>query len=899
MRSSIACARCRRSKVKCVNNGVGTTCRACETTGRECTYPVPSAGPGGSVRRDAIESRQAGENVPQQSDMARKPRPKKMSTPNSVSTRESMRALVDALDPSILTPQVWIELFDIWSLHFATDLPFIHPPTFLQPLRQAGGAPLSNEFGAQRSPTSAFPNASPLVLLAFLALTARFHDKLAAHHSPPSATRPSNPLIACQYYAAACKARLVGNSGDGLGIPEADRVLALAMLALHDWGSCAGHKAWVALGVAIRYSQVLGLQYQPDLDDEPQSRSSVLPHQTPYVGSVVNPDSSHSFVDEETKRRVFWGLFIMDRYLSCGKFRPQMLKAEDMRIQLPSSERSYMFKERVRTGLLSDSAMEIDNRQETHTGQTSSPHRGPNGNFASSAHGNTHRADDERLGRWETGAEEGLVSRHVRAVELYGKIVLWACGGGRRRERHAPWDSASTWNILNVELSNFIGRLPRDMTLSPANIHAHIMSKSSTPFLMMHSVLLLGRMILHRDYIPFIPLRCSRPEGPLDPPMFPPEQYRVPHGFWEYSAAELFSSARSLIDLIQTCHEWNVLPQTPMIGFSVYFAALVGVYAINFPWMDVNGYMCKKNATDAPGEDDAGATASRNALSVIAFMRRRLKMADGWFKTINRVHRYYVRVKKDFLRNVRVLGGPSTAPGPLSIREGGVGGGLEEFRMIEATLRELGTSDDHDVEMTDAHDPEASKADSSVDAASVGVKSEHQLGSDKHVEKSSVRTDQWNAINASSGPIQAGNAQPTSEGSHHGAQSSTTTSPATTTAPYRPSYNGSSQTASVVSPGYSKHQIPPYQAKPAVTGPAIQASVTLQNQIQAPALPPPPTMTAEQTDAWLRSLDTAFAGDDLTAFVEGLDLRPWAEEAGKSLRSGSWLTTVWTGPVPA
>ncbi|KAK7511502.1 hypothetical protein IWZ03DRAFT_61370 [Phyllosticta citriasiana] len=50
MRSSIACARCRRSKVKCVNNGVGTTCRACETTGRECTYPSPAAaGAGASV----------------------------------------------------------------------------------------------------------------------------------------------------------------------------------------------------------------------------------------------------------------------------------------------------------------------------------------------------------------------------------------------------------------------------------------------------------------------------------------------------------------------------------------------------------------------------------------------------------------------------------------------------------------------------------------------------------------------------------------------------------------------------------------------------------------------------------------------------------------------------------
>jgi hypothetical protein len=59
MRSSIACARCRRSKVKCVNSGIGTTCQACETTGRECTYPQPSAGGGGGgARRDSGENKQ-------------------------------------------------------------------------------------------------------------------------------------------------------------------------------------------------------------------------------------------------------------------------------------------------------------------------------------------------------------------------------------------------------------------------------------------------------------------------------------------------------------------------------------------------------------------------------------------------------------------------------------------------------------------------------------------------------------------------------------------------------------------------------------------------------------------------------------------------------------------------
>jgi hypothetical protein len=52
MRSSIACWRCRRSKVKCLNNGVNTPCRACTTANRECTYPSPTAGHRSHRRED-------------------------------------------------------------------------------------------------------------------------------------------------------------------------------------------------------------------------------------------------------------------------------------------------------------------------------------------------------------------------------------------------------------------------------------------------------------------------------------------------------------------------------------------------------------------------------------------------------------------------------------------------------------------------------------------------------------------------------------------------------------------------------------------------------------------------------------------------------------------------------
>lgn len=119
------------------------------------------------------------------------------------------------------------------------------------------------------------------------------------------------------------------------------------------------------------------------------------------------------------------------------------------------------------------------------------------------------------------------------------------------------------------------------MTLTTANISAHITSRTSTPFVLMHIVHLLSGMILHREYIPFIPLRSPKPQGPLDPPTFSPEDYSIPEGFWEQSARELFRSARDVIDLLRICQEWGVLVETPIVGFATYTAAFTGRYSLS------------------------------------------------------------------------------------------------------------------------------------------------------------------------------------------------------------------------------------------------------------------------------------------------------------------------------
>ena len=789
MRSSIACIRCRRSKVKCVNNGVSTTCRSCENSGRECTYPSPVSG--GGRRRDSFSASKQEGAV----EGEKRQRPRKsthtLATNPPLSSRESPRPQLDALDPRLLTPQLWQELFEIFQVHYSADLPFLHPPTFLKPLRQAGMQPPSNNSSSSNANAAVRPPASPEFLLAFLALTARFHPKLIAHHSPATSTRPSNPLIASEYYASAAHERSLNTWADNR-VVDIERIQLTLMLGLHEWGMCRGGKAWLIIGVAIRAAQAIGLQYELDLDDEPMSRSRALGCEAERLGIASGRKNSNgdaivseeAFIQQEVRRRTFWSCYIMDRYLSSGKYRPQMLHANELRIQLPASERSFLFAEKVRTLMLGEeehmvgrAEVQTQRQQSVMIGNGNTPERDP---VLS-----PRREGEDEKGRLEVGADEGLVSRYVKILEIYGRVVQWSCAGGRRfvytpqfdgfdtdaarrTEVHPPWDPRCQWNKLRRQCLEFKSSLPRQHALTPQNIQAHISLKTSTPYTLVHTVYLLCQVMLQREYVPFIPIRCSKPEGPVDKPLFPPSEYDVPRGFWENSARECFKAAREIMDLVSSCQEWNALVETPIVGFAIYTVAFVGVYCINFPWMDPDGYMCTQptSATGARPDgsksgESPGFQAARKALAIVGSMRQRLHMANGWFNTINRMHRYFVRIKKDYRKNVASVGsnasesdGSPLSSRHLSLREGGEGGGLDEFKLLERTLKDFGTLEDEDVEMEDPSlRPGSRGADALYDDSSAGstVKSEEQDQRGTTAEQPRSEGGPWNAINAAPG----------------------------------------------------------------------------------------------------------------------------------------------------
>lgn len=459
-------------------------------------------------------------------------------------------------------------------------------------------------------------------------------------------------------------------------------------------------------------------------------------------------------------------------------------------------------------------------------------------------------------------------------------------------------------------------------------------------------------MLLYREFLPFIPFRHGKPQGPLDgtarssitDPTAPP-------GFWEEGARECFGAARDIIDLIRTCQEWGVAVETPIVGFATYNVAFLGVYLINFPWMDVNGYLRRTNPTR---EDHFphGAEAARKALEMVGPMRPRLQMADGWLRTIKRAHKYFSRLRTAWFdsaprmmqgREREVWNDQSIATAQLHPPD------ADSTRvLLERLLREMdGGDEESDVEMSDA---QVNGSSGASDMASPRVKREasaNQASDPQHAQQE----ERWNAINSvaaaasalssvaaghattatAGGPVQT---QPNS--AHFRFYSSynpsSSGSPATPSSyaqhSFRPSYPDSASPHVANQHGMPAH---PQTPNPAAAGPSwtstnggpgsrereplhgIHAFVSPQRRASDAAAPgAAPFATPGQSysaailqqqrrtsdkeirdaDAWLLGLEKGFGGDDLAAFVDGCEV----DEAAKGLvrgGRGGWLGAIW------
>lgn len=438
LRSSIACTRCRKSKIKCTNSGAGTTCEACSNNSRECLYPAP--GTGGNKREgDAEET----------TDRVKRPRVRKSEPiPDKAKiTHVHMNSQCNqphlglqsngshpAVTPSLLTSinsRTWTEVFDIFQLHYDTDLSFLHGPTFLprlaeDPTRYAAMTGRGQDSRSLR-----------LLQLGILTLTARHHDGLIRQHSQTlrNKTTQSVSFATSDHFASLLKSLLF--NGDALLMVSAlertdlAQIQAVLMLALYEWSIRNGSAAWIYLGFAIRMAQSMEILTEdigiPASISSPLtgSMSSVLLHSASHFQQDL--ESSEAFGREETSRRTAWSCVLLDRYFSNGASRPISLDIDKMILQMPCGEKTWIFGDRVCTPFFDGVCSHHRERMKRKVDY--SRKHGPNYQDESSSSTMVNRIISSIP--CEYGQDEGSISRYVKLVDIWSQIARWSYQGGK------------------------------------------------------------------------------------------------------------------------------------------------------------------------------------------------------------------------------------------------------------------------------------------------------------------------------------------------------------------------------------------------------------------------------------------------------------------------------------
>ncbi|EAA33394.3 hypothetical protein GE21DRAFT_6481 [Neurospora crassa] len=627
LRSSIACQRCRKSKIKCNNTGGDAPCDTCIRNGKQCIYPdVAPAPPKRTEPPTGVKSEQGSERK----------RPRRLDDIAKLESAVPPAAFAEeVLTAPYLTESVWSEIFDLYKLHFATELPFLHLATLKEKM--------GNRFRAKQSDTSPEIN---LVLLGVLTLTVRFNPTLVSYvttlrtastvSSGPKSRQlgiSSDATTASEFYADVLT-KALGGLRASMTMASVERVQAFLMLGLYEWGQArpkvGGMAAWMYVGMAIRMAQALGLG-DGDKEDSKTFKSR------PLDTLRLSMSKSQLIIAKEIRRRTMFSCLILDRLLGCGKGRASTVRSEDLRIQLPCSEMSFDLSEDVYTGFLNPTAQEMA--------------RGPISDSADS-----------------------VLSRFIRLVDIWGEISKWSFAGGRFTEQHAPWKRETTFYQLRMKLETFYSELPERFCWSRSNYYKHENHHASSVYVSLHMLGAVCKIMLHREYIPFIAIRCKKPVGPLDEPTF--AEGDEPTGFWNESAEEIFRAAKDIVDLIDISQQ--KLPMSTLVLFAVWTAAFVGIYAVYFPHIDVERHML------LPPDEDSGVELEEIkkgptglTYKTLQQMGKWLKMADTYVQYFHDMVRYYDTVKKDYEAAAKAADGPG---GEAKINIRLLGGGLEEWK---------------------------------------------------------------------------------------------------------------------------------------------------------------------------------------------------------------------------
>lgn len=266
-----------------------------------------------------------------------------------------------------------------------------------------------------------------------------------------------------------------------------------------------------------------------------------------------------------------------------------------------------------------------------------------------------------------------------------------------RIDTQKPWDIALNWNTFLRRLLRLNQTIPAQQAINSSSFQGYIVGQTASQLIHMHVARLLCQLLLHWEFIPFLPVNFSKPQGPLHIVDSEAQASSAPPGFWASSSRECFTAASTILHLSSTCKAADALPMTPFIAYAVYTATFVDSYGQSFPWMCSHS-LNPLHATTRPHEQipvkftTDVVLAEKIVSSGLKDLQEFVRLVDKWIDTLTSIIGYFEGFKADFKTakaKVRCTI-EFERPTDISLRFGGAGTGLSEYLLFERDLRDFG-----------------------------------------------------------------------------------------------------------------------------------------------------------------------------------------------------------------
>ncbi|KAL2836244.1 type I 3-dehydroquinase-domain-containing protein [Aspergillus pseudoustus] len=282
--------------------------------------------------------------------------------------------------------------------------------------------------------------------------------------------------------------------------PSIENLQTLLLLSQTFYAYGCGKKAYMTLGNAV--SMVLALDLYREL---PASHPATPP-------------------EREMRRRLFWAVYVMDRFLTCGSKRPCLIADHSIVVRLPASSSSG-----------------------SDPGDVFNP-VGPNIPYSSDR-------------RKTSGSCSALL---VDISRILGVTHRYLAAGGVKGDSHFPWHALSNLSKIRQELDLWAAGT-HDLFASIEALFGHTES----------TLLLLSKLIYHLVhcllYRPFLPIDLAELRGSGQ------------HQSWQIEATTLcFSHANAIAELVELARHAPRIEWPDLVAYCLAVAGTVHIHGVHY-----------------------------------------------------------------------------------------------------------------------------------------------------------------------------------------------------------------------------------------------------------------------------------------------------------------------------